>query len=122
MDRLKYQLEMDQKDKASRKHHHIQDSKAYYSEQVSRKKEMDELRLNEKQIKNNTSFNIKDEERQQAYKSKLLKMQEKNDKNADTLVEYNNNKDGFRNKYGNKNLYDQLRNQGSGSKLLLFIL
>ena len=121
MDRLKYQLDLDVKDKMNKKQHLIQDSKAYYSEQFNRKKEMEDQRINEKQSKNNTSYNIKDEERREEYKRRLLSIQEKNDKNAGSLVDFNNNKDGFRNRYGNKSLYDQLRNDPSIILFLLFI-
>jgi len=118
IERLKFELERDEQLKNSKKQHLIQDSKAYYNEQFNKKKEIEDQRLNEKTAKINTSFNIKDEERREEYKRKLLKMTENMEKNADTYMEYNSNNDNYRNRYGNKNLLDQLR---SGSKKLIII-
>lgn len=122
LERLKYELEMEGQIKANKKQNYIQDSKAYYNEQFNRKKEIEDQRLNEKFAKNNTSFNIKDEERREEYKKKLLKMTENIEKNADVLMEFNNNKEGFRNKYGNKSLYEQLKSAGKIFNLINLFL
>lgn len=113
MDRIKYELEMDKQMRANKKQNYIQDSKIYFNEQFNRKKEIEDQRLTEKSAKINTSYNIKDEERRQEYKQKLLKMTENIEKNVDTFKEFTNNRDSYRNRYGSKSLYDKLRNEGN---------
>ena len=120
IERLKYELEMDEQMRANKRQNYIQDSKAYYNEQFNRKKEMEDKILNERLANVNTGLNIKDQERREEYKQKLLKLNEKIEKNIDTFKEFNNNRETFRNRYGNKSLYEQLRNEGNNRKILIF--
>ena len=95
--------------KNNRKQSIIQETKAYYNDEFNRKKEIEDQRLNEKTLRINTSFNIKDEENREEYKKKLLKMTQNMEKNADNYMEYNNNQYSPRNRYGSKSLFDQLK-------------
>jgi uncharacterized membrane-anchored protein YjiN (DUF445 family) len=114
IERLKYELEMDERMRANKKQHFIEDAKANYNEQVMKKREMEDKMLNEKIAKNSTTWPLKDEERREEYKQKLLKMNEKIEKNIDNFVDFNVNRETSR-RYGNKSLYDQLRNGVKGS-------
>lgn len=120
IERLKYELEMDEQMRANKRQNYIQDSKAYYNEQFNRKKEMEDKILNERLANVNTGLNIKDQERREEYKQKLLKLNEKIEKNIDTFKEFNNNRETFRNRYGNKSLYEQLKNEGNNRKIFIF--
>ncbi len=109
INRIKYELERDQLMKNNKKQNLIQESKAYFNDEFNRKKEIEDQRLNEKTLKINTSFNIKDEETREEYKKKLLKMTQNMEKNADNYMEYNINQYSPKNRYGSKSIFDQLR-------------
>ena len=122
MEKLKYELNMDHQMRMNKKNEHIQDSRAYFNDELNKKKKMEEIKFNEKFTKLSTSFNLKDEERREEYRKKFLKIDENIKKNCDSYLEFNSNKEGFRHRYGNQELYEQFRNKNMSKFNLFFLL
>ena len=112
MEKLKYELEMDHQMRMNKRNNYIQDSKTYFNEELNRKKKMEDIKFTERYTKIPTSFNIKDQERMEEYKRKLIKMSENIEKNCDSYLDFNNsNKMSFRPRYGHRELYAQINHQ-----------
>jgi hypothetical protein len=111
MEKLKYELEMDHQMRMNKRNNYIQDSKAYFNDELNRKKRMEEMKFTERYTKIPTSYNMKEIERMDEYKRKLLKMNENIEKNCDSYLDFNNsNKNSFYPRYGNRELYQQIKN------------
>ena len=117
LERLKLKLDMDDQMKMNKKNNYIQDSRAYFNEQFNKKKEMDNNNFNEKFVKNNTTLPIKDEERREEFRKKLLRMNDDMEKNTDSLLEYNS-RDVFRNRDGK----EVMKNESMSNFFLFYFL
>ncbi len=117
-------MEMDHQMRMNKKNNYINDAKIYYNEEFNKKKRMEEMKLNERFSKNETSIDLKSEERREEYRKKLLRMNEMIEKNAGSFLDFNSNKDSIRFKYGNKELYQHMRNNNNISNLIfnIFVL
>jgi hypothetical protein len=124
IEKLKHEMEMDHQMRMNKKNNYINDAKIYYNEEFNKKKRMEEMKLNERFSKNETSIDLKSEERREEYRKKLLRMNEMIEKNAGSFLDFNSNKDSIRFKYGNKELYQHMRNNNNISNLIfnIFVL
>ena len=110
IEKLKQEMEIDHQMRMNKKNNYKNEAKNYYNEEFNKKKRVEEMKLNERLSKNETSIDLKIEEREKEYKNKLLRYNEAIEKNAGYLIDFNSNKDSFRYKYGNKELFHQMRN------------
>lgn len=101
---------MDKENQRNKKHHMIQDARAYYNNELKRKKEREEQYLNERNSQINTSLAINELKKNEEYKRNFNRREDNIDRNIGSYIDYNQQKEVYKNKYGNRELFDQMRN------------
>lgn len=116
---------MDKENQRNKKNNYIQDARAYYNEELKKKRDREEQNFNEKQTKINTSLMINELEKNEQYKKNFMRREENIDKHIGSYLDYNQHKDIMRSRYGNRELYDQAKNSPISiqySILLIYLL